>query len=543
MFRRFQENPFALLSVTTRDNRRRIVELAEEKSLVFDHDACQQARSDLTNPRTRLTAEVEWLPGVSPRKALQLLTALGENPTVIRAELGLPTLAKLNLVAAASGAMQADDPVESIYTFVQEMADLVDELSAEPVLRDINEDRLVSGFPEVKNIDLIEVELATRKRYYVAAVMDVLKRLPTPLLVDVMTNAVNESTGGGEYHAGELIDEVVESYAVHTHEFLTKEAHNAQKLIAAATDLAASGENAVKPVVEKLEAVVRNWDRVAQPIQLSAKARGIDHEPSHEIAYSVRNLAIHLFNEHGMLALSQRLTSVVGELFVELPEVHERIERDAEALANISQSRIKTEAQKIEWAREITYSAEVGLLFKETLSISPDGVAWSNARFPLDRITRVRWGGVRTSVNGVPTGTNYTIAFGDALSEAIVSLKRETVYSAFIGKLWQAVGVRLLTELLETLRTGKEVNFGGAALRDDGITLVKHKFWNNETVRCLWNQTHIWSADGSFFIGARDDKKSYAALSYIDTPNTHILEQAIRTAFKTGKRRLSDILQ
>ena len=45
--------------------------------------------------------------------------------------------------------------------------------------------------------------------------------------------------------------------------------------------------------------------------------------------------------------------------------------------------------------------------------------------FALDSITQVRWGGVRHSVNGVPTGTT-TIAFGDRRSEAVVELKKGT---------------------------------------------------------------------------------------------------------------------
>ena len=52
------QSAFAVLGVTTRDDRRRIVELAEEKSLELDHDVCQKARSDLTNPRTRLGVEI-----------------------------------------------------------------------------------------------------------------------------------------------------------------------------------------------------------------------------------------------------------------------------------------------------------------------------------------------------------------------------------------------------------------------------------------------------------------------------------------------------
>lgn len=540
-----QQNPFALLGVTTRDDRRRIVELAEEKSLELDHDACQKARSDLTSPRARLSAEMAWLPGVSPRKASQLMSALHADPMSIREESGLPTLAHLNLIAAAFEAVDGNDSADDVVEFIQEMAYLVDDLSADQVLRDINEDRSVSGFPEVRGVDQIEAEIAERKRYYRNAIKDALDRLPPASLVDAMTTAVYETTSGGEDHAPELIDDLVDSYAGETRGFLQKEAENAQKLIKAARDSAKSGESAVKPIVDKLEAVARNWDKVAQPIQLSAKARGIDHEPSHEIAYSIRSLAIALFNEHDMLTQSQRLTGLIQELFAELPEVAERVEQDSEVLAGIFQNQKKTEAQRNEWAREISYQAEVGVIFKDILSISPDGLAWKNQRFPLDAVTRVRWGAVRHSVNGIPSGTTYTLAFGDKRSEAIVELKKESTYSTFLEKLWKAVVIRLLTELLETLQAGNEVRFGEATLRDDGVTLIKHKFLGaNEPIRCSWGQVHVWSADGAFYIGAKDDKKTYVGLSYIHAANTHVLEQAIRMAFKKpGMRRLSDVLQ
>lgn len=540
-----QQNPFALLGVTTRDDRRRIVELAEEKSLELDHDACQKARSDLTSPRMRLGAEMSWLPGVSPGKAAQFVSTLHSDPMSLREESGLPTLAHLNLLASAFEAVDGNDSADDVAEFIQEMAHLVDDLAAEQVLRDINEDRSVSGFPEVKGIEQVEAELSERKRYYRNAIKDALNRLPPASLVDAMTAAVDQITGGGEDHAPELIDDLVDSYAVETQGFLQKEAESVEKLINAARDSATSGEKVVKPIVDKLVVVARNWDKVAQPIQLSAKARGIDHDPSHEIAYSIRSLAIDLFNEHDMLDQSQRLTGLIQELFAELPEVVERVEQDSEALADIFQNRKMNEAQKDEWARDITYRAEVGVMFKDVLSISPDGLSWKNQRFPLDAVTRVRWGAVRHSVNGIPTGTTYTLAFGDNRSEAVVELKKESTYSTFLEKLWKAVVIRLLTELFETLQGGNEVRFGEATLSDDGITLVKHKFLGaNEKVRCSWGQVHVWSADGSFYIGSKDDKKTYVGLSYIHGANTHVLEQAIRMAFKKpGMRRLSDMLR
>lgn len=190
-------NPFWLLGATTRDDRRRIVELAEEKSLERDHEACQKARSDLTSPRTRLGAEMAWLPGVSPSKAAQLTGQVLQDPRSIRAESGIPPLAHANLMAAAFEAVDSRHDAQAIAQFIQELAYLADKLSADDIMRDINEDRGVSGFPEVK-ADQVETELCERKRYFRNAIKDALDRLPPSSLVDVMTLVVDRVTAGGE---------------------------------------------------------------------------------------------------------------------------------------------------------------------------------------------------------------------------------------------------------------------------------------------------------------------------------------------------------
>lgn len=537
-------SPFWLLGVTARDDRRRIVELAEEKSLALDQDACQKARSEITNPRTRLAAEIAWLPGVSPRRAEQLARQVLQAPMSIRAEKGLPPLARANLMAAAFEAVGERDNADDIAKFIQELADLVESLNAEEVTRDINEDRAVSGFPEIKGPELVEGELGERRRYYRNAIKDALNRMPPAALITIMTDAVETATAGGEEQAPGLLDELVDSYEVETQQFLQKEAENVDRLIKAVRDTGRSGENAVKPLVDKLEVVARNWEKVARPIQLSAKARGILHRPSTDLAFSIRSLAIDLFNEHDLLSQSNRITKVLQEVFSQVPELAERVEQDAEALQNIFRDRKQAEAQRDEWAREITYRAEVGVMFKDTLAISPDGVNWKGQHFPLAAISRVRWGGVRHSVNGIPTGTTYTLAFGDNRAEAVVELRKQEVFSTFVDKLWRAVGFRLLTELLEAFKAGRQIPFGDAIVRDDGVTLTRHKFLGNERVQVGWDQTQIWTADGSFVIGAKDDKKTYSQLSYIGVPNVHILEQGIRMAFKKpGLRVLSDLLR
>ncbi len=257
---------------------------------------------------------------------------------------GIPALAHCNLLAAAFEAVDSKHLASDVALFAEQLARLVDELDAEIILRAINEDRSVSGFPEVKGADQVSEELSARKRIYRNAIKDALNRLPPNELIRAMTLLVNSTTSNGTVHAPELVDELVDSYAVETQQFFRREAENAEKLIAAARESAKAGETAVKTIVDRLENVLRNWNKVAQPLQLSFKARGLDHDSSKNVAYKVRSLAIDLFNNHDHLRESLRLTQMLKELFSEVPDVLDRVQEDAKTLGDISQRREEASA-------------------------------------------------------------------------------------------------------------------------------------------------------------------------------------------------------
>jgi hypothetical protein len=536
-------SPFAVLGATIRDDRRAIVELAENKSLELDHDECQRARSELTNTRTRLLTEIAWLPGVSPRRATECLQLLSSDALAVRDQTNLPTLAKANLWSSALSAVSVDHDDSDLSEFIVDFAFLVDELDADEVLRDINEDRQVSGFPIIQSIEQIESALGERRKYYREAVKDCLDKFPPARLVNLMTELVDTTTYSGEESAPSLVDDLVDSYETETRLVLQSELENINTLVGKVRAVAGRGESAVNSNIDELIAVARNWDKIAQPIQLSAKARGTTHAASFETARVLRDLAIDLFNDNGLLEQSKRLTELSQELFAELPEFAEHLERDAEALSNLALQKAQAEADHAQWERDIRYEVDVGAVFKETLKISSAGVSWKGKNYPLDAITRVRWGGVSHSVNGIPTGTNFTVAFGDRNSEAVVHIRRKETYQTFVDKLWRAVGVRLISEMLQTLKAGRSLSFGRATVFDDKIQLERHKFLGaNEPVMRTWSQVQIWNADGSFFVGDKDDKKVYIGLSYIDVANTHLLEQIIRMKFKKAGSRLSDLI-
>ena len=535
------KNPFAVLGATVRDDRRKIVELAEEKSLSVDSDECNRARSDLTTPSKRLRAEVGWMPGLSPKQAEKMVSALESDIDSVRGEVSLPSMASANLLAAAIEMLDPSMDTNLWCEWIEDLAHAAQEIDAEEVLRDVNEDRSVAGFPPIQGLDLVEVEITDRKKAFSEVVRNAFEDFDSDKMVKVVTKLVDDATLSGEVHAPQVIHDIVDRYEIEALRFLEPEAGNIRKIVEVVKESAPKGERTVSPLIEKLDAMLRNWDFVAQPIQLSAKAQGLGHELSNDLAWTVRGLAVEMFNKHNMLDSSRKLAATLKDLFAELPDIVEKLEDDVATLGEISERRAESEQHNAEWARQITYKAEVGVMFKDELSVSPEGLSWKGTRYPLEAITRVRWGGVRNSVNGIPTGTDYTIGFGDNKSAVAVSLRREATYSKFLECMWRAVCVRLLYEIGEELKGGRKFTFGEIEVEDDAVTLIKHKMLGmNERMRLGWHDVSVWSANGAFVIGRKGDTKTYGTVSYIESWNTHVLEHIVRGGFKQGVRRLSD---
>jgi hypothetical protein len=333
------------------------------------------------------------------------------------------------------------------------------------------------------------------------------------------------------------------SEKIETQRSLQKQQDTFKKIIAS-TLACASSAVAVDLMLNDLETALLNWSKIVKPIQLIIKTQGIAKEHSEEIGYAIRSLGIDLFNKHDLMAQSERTMKLVQRHFSDFPEIIKMVQVDVTTLARLKKEASEASRRNVEWEREITYSAEIGLVFKDTLSISPNGIAWKNSTYPLDTINGVRWGGIKKSVNGIPTGTDYTIAFGNSRTSSVVSLNREAVYSKFTDCLWRAVCVRLLIEMGKSLKNGAILTFGDMNVRDDAFQLQRHKFLSSNEF--LWNSLDsvtYSSSNGTLLISSKTDKKMYGASSYIDHWNTHILEHLVRGAFKKGCRRLSDYLE
>jgi hypothetical protein len=254
-------------------------------------------------------------------------------------------------------------------------------------------------------------------------------------------------------------------------------------------------------------------------------------------------LGVELANKHGLFQIAQRITDLLRREFGELFEVAEVLERDSTALEEIVEEQRSAKEKREQWAREIEYEAELGLFLTDTLRLSVAGIEWKGSSYPLEAITRVGWGATKHSLNGIPTGTTYKMFFGDKENVCEVELSQDGVFGEVVDRLWKAVGVRLVTELLHGLREGQRYRFDPVVVDDCGVELPRRRLFKaTERVYATWDKVHVWTADGSFWIGLKDDKKTSAALPYQEANNAHILEAAIRAGFKKGADRLSEIL-
>lgn len=537
------DNAFHVLGATPRTTRATLVQLAEDAALSGDAHRATEARATLGNPKSRLAAELAWFPGVSPAKTSELLDKVKTDPAQVYGDLGIPPLAAANAIASALGLMKTED-ADDVLIACSDLAQAFLQIDIAGVRRDINEDRQVAGFPLVADTAAIIDEMEARRRHYVGRMLVGLDALPTSDLVEVATSLVSDATSEGEEPAAGLIDDLVEAYALRVHVYLSGEAERVKEIIEATRKAADEGGDAtvIKQLVERIVARIRTWDLVAQPIQLSKQGKGLPHEESVDLAMETRSLAVHLFNKYDYLDTARAISTMLQEVFAEVPDVLERVEEDIEALEDIFTERQAREKQdredQIELAREITYETTLGLVFKDRLRISPQGFEWKGQVTPLEAIASLSWGGVQNQYS-----TSYYVHLHTTHGGTIdVELSDGAKYSDITKRLWRAVGVRLMVEFLAGLRSGKRYRFGTISVADEGVTLpVPKLFRADESEYVPWSRARRATGNGAVTLSSADNK-ARGGFDLRGTPNGPILAACIDMLWKKGGTRMSSIL-
>lgn len=538
-------NPFYLLSATPQDTRERILELADECSLTLGTTECAQARLALINPRKRIEAEIAWLPGLSTETAAEILQMLQSHTpnilshaTVKQTATSAP-LAYANLLATALHHLPPPSP-ENAAQKITDLAVAFETAAPGNITHTLNQERLLSGFPQVTDT-AVEETLQARRPAYLQSIKALLNRMPPGQLVKTIHIAVDSTTSTGTRHAPVLIDDLINTYEIEAQPFFQKEEKHIDYLLGQLKTATTAGhtDETLNRLIGELCLVVQNWGNIAQAIQLSTKSRGLSHTGSIRIANKIQDTCSFLWGQHGKLKQTQSLNTLLQKTFANVVQIAEFAIQDAHALNNL-----QTKNHSLKQPTPITpYSIKIGF-FNDPFQISADGILWKKRTTPLKEITRIRWFATVHYQSALHTKITYTILWGTASYTSELTTESKTHFKQITSRLQQTVCTRLLSQYLIGLKAGQAYPFGPVTIHDSGVTFTRKKlFTNDEQIFCPWRELHAWHEPGGFCIGKKETQKLNAFLSYISEDNIHVLELAILITLALNRSKLSNIIE
>ena len=327
------QNPFHILGATTRDSRQRIIELAQEANLLSDTDECDTARDILIHPKKRIEAEVAWLPGFDAFDTDKVLKQLKSTDDQLLHFIDPTHIALTNILVARLSRLPkhtADTCVDRILA----IAKASEAINPEKVRTTFNADRSSAGFPQINDMTTIEEAIYTQKKHYRSVITGVMEKIDVIERAQMMTTLVEKAIGNQLSRCPPLIDDLVTSYENGVKQTL----ENKQQLIETQdkhirdTANINFSEYTLTRAVNQLIDTVKEWDTIAQPIQLSKRSRGERHNESFIIAEQCRDLAATLFLEQKNYDMARKIINMLQDAFAEVPELLAHIDADAEAL-------------------------------------------------------------------------------------------------------------------------------------------------------------------------------------------------------------------
>jgi len=518
------KSPFYNLDISVRDNREDIIDKAESLSLIKDPDECIDMQSQLLNLNSRLKHEIEWLPGVDPFEVRSLLEALQLNSPHIFNK--LPILAQANLIISyieLNADVITDEESVSAITL---LASLSEKIKAPEVQDIINKDRLLSKFPEIKDSKQIAIELENRKNQYVSSLESFLNTLEPGNLLNIVTLLLERTTNNGSCHAPDLIYKFIDRYNLLTNAVLEQGLTKITNLINIIKGKYKDDGSQISKEISELIKSVYSWDAIAQPSQIASKSQEIEHKESKDLASSIRNLAVHIFNINNLSEIPEQLNQLITEAFKELPQVFLLATEDSVQIKTISASQKKLNKESEELEKEnqknMQYEAEWGILNPQHLEITDKFIMLNDNKLYWDSITGFKLTGIRdqnaagiaTSIVslGIVNLSEFHIDFSfttdaklDPLSVDLFIKAKEDVAQEIHNRL-SVLRHRLTQETLSQLEEGKKIKLGDVHYDNNGFycpagglrifgehkTKTKYLTWDKILKSKKWNQG-VWT--------------------------------------------------
>lgn len=529
-----KENPFYILGATTRDSRQKIQELVDEKSLSLDMSVCTEARAVLTNPRRRLSAELAWFPGVSIRQTKTIIKELEDKELSAETLDHLSSLAGVNVVLSYldSGVKLTTKNLENaIFT----LARSYESIKPETVMNIINEDRTISGFPEVTDLSVIQEELTELKNNAIHVLQQAISSLSLETANKIMLHLMERAQK--EKSTYSLLDDVIDQVYVmivqKDKDSIESKVIEAIKKLEDAMDKKATSKTTLNKLADELLEELETFDNIMQPIQLSTQRRGLEHDITREIAHKVEDLTVTIIKKTRDFALAEKIMKRTKELFVEVGSVNESLSMGLDAINKIQQDdKAFEESIKYKYTKNSFWGGST------TLSLDSKHIVYGDTKYNTDDITHIRYGTTKRYQNGVYMGTDTFVGFGTDETDTRITMLSEDEFFKFIDCLMKAVGIRIIQAMVDQLARGKSL-YG--FIYDDKVKLAKdNAFAPTEFKTFKWSDVMAGMQSGFLIILAKSDTKYKVTLSLQDVENAPVLGLMLDRFLKLGEKKITE---
>ena len=327
------DNPFYLLKANPKDNRKDLLELADEAAFEIDSIKSNESRSILSNPRKRLEAEFSFFLGTTNIQNKKLFNVLINKNDLnnLKNIWELNSLSYANLLANLIDNNNSD--FENIY-LIRLLINTFNDFDLNEIKLLINEDRKISGFPEVENNKDIEEQINARKLFYLNCIKKYTSQLNLNVFSSLLISFIEESKANKEPI---LLSVLIDSFELQFKQYVLNEEEKVTRIIEKIKTMTSSEYNksSLKDLVLLLNKELREWDKLVQPIQLSTQKRGLEHIQSKNLGIKVRNIALDLQNMHSETDLAHLITLNLMDVFKEVTTLSDLSRKDSQALKTL----------------------------------------------------------------------------------------------------------------------------------------------------------------------------------------------------------------
>ncbi|HEX4004721.1 MAG TPA: hypothetical protein VHX60_00970 [Acidobacteriaceae bacterium] len=319
------KNPFWLLRTSIRARKQDVLDALE--SAISDEIAPEsellRAQQIILAPKTRIEAELSWLPDLAPSRAAVIVGILATNP---------PREIALQLLDGVDGLSRANVAADICRRYPGQV-DLLDQLTESyealflaDIEEAINANRKIAGFTLVDS-ELLKEALSKIENRHADCATVCLVGSPSP--AHALSRVIGDKVQPGSLRF-EFLEATVRSYRAWVGKRLQQIDDALQEEIAGMK--LSPGD---LRIAKRIKAGVGLWSEWNSPVELWDQAKGLEEPRSYAMCDKLRDFCIWLANDMEERAAALEITEGLRANFTRLPSMLKRLEEDTATLTRL----------------------------------------------------------------------------------------------------------------------------------------------------------------------------------------------------------------